>query len=129
MPPLVNCNCHRLRLLHKQWPQQPPTFFLDKDGQPLTKRLFVGANRLSKEGCPSLSGNLVTLPVATVEGFGEPSQHPTRKQLMAQFKVGKSVIDKWEKSGELAEKGWEHIPDTGIGTSPLNPRRYRPIPI
>ena len=38
-----------------------PTLSLDKDGQPYTKRLSVGTNQYAKEGCPSLSGDFVTL--------------------------------------------------------------------
>lgn len=62
------------------------------------------------------------------EPLGDMSQYPTRKQLGKRLGVTRETIRKLEELGKLAEKGYEPIPGTGIDTSPVNPRRYRPIP-
>ena len=55
-----------------------------------------------------------------------PSPHLTREQL-GEHIGGKSreTIRQWEVNGKLALEGWELVP--GTGTSPKNPRLYRPL--
>ena len=52
------------------------------------------------------------------------SQHLNRQQLGKYFGKSHETIRQWEADGKLAEKGWEVVP--GTGSSPKNPRLYRP---
>ena len=61
--------------------------------------------------------------VEAIAPFSEP-QHLTQQQLAKRLGVSRQYVAKLEKSGKLAEIGWEPVPGTG---GRKNPRRYRPI--
>ena len=51
--------------------------------------------------------------------------HLNRQRLGKYFGKSHETIRQWELNGELQRRGWVPVPDTG--TSPKNPRLYRPI--
>ena len=64
---------------------------------------------------------------AVEEAIAAPkSQYLNRQQLGKYFGKSHETIRQWEADGKLAEKGWEVVPRSG--SSPKNPRLYRPIP-
>lgn len=100
--------------------------------EPLVEEPAEVEAAIAVDSSPVATSELLVDEPATSEPLEEEaiapaeSPHLTRNQL-GQMLGGKTreTIRKWEESGKLSEKGWEPVP--GTGSSPANPRLYRPI--
>ena len=63
-------------------------------------------------------------PAAVISLPAEP-KYLKQQQLAKLFGISRQAVAKLEKSGTLAERGWERVP--GMGGTKKNPIRYRPI--
>ena len=108
---------------------EPPVDQTTLQGNDDSSLLEVASEPLAKEAVEvkePAAGEPEEAAVEEVARAVKGTQHLTRNQL-GKLLGGKSreTIRKWEESGKLAAYGWEPIPDTG--SSPKNPRLYRPI--
>ena len=95
--------------------------------QPIEQMLSSGFNGVKTETSNAaqiymMSGNI---PNPQPQGSQLPPGGPIQGNPLLLGGKTHETVRQWEKTGKLSEKGWEPVPDTG--SSPANPRLYRPI--